>query len=106
MLKAYYIIGGVTPVHKIINLLEEHSVDFDDYTARDGSHSSLTLYLNVENFKQAKQWFDMVTDVLWKTIWKQVDGGFTSVGVEENNEEYYDEEGRDFKEWEEELCEE
>ena len=101
MLKAYYIIGGVTPVHRVVDLLKEHSIVFDEYTARDGSQSSLTLYKNVEDFKQAKEWFDTITDVLWKTLWKQVDG-FSATGVEENGAEYYDEEGRDFKQWEEE----
>ena len=106
-MKAYYVIGGVSPVEDIVSLLKENGVEFDEYEAKDGSWSVLTLYRIVDDFPHAKTWIDGVTKVLWDTLWKMVEGGHTVVGcVGEDGEEYFDDDGLDFSGWESEYGDE
>jgi len=103
-MKAYYLIGGVTPVEQIVELFKDNDIQFDEFEAKDTSHSVVTFYKkDIDDFKQAKVWFDGVTKFLWATIWKAVDGGHTCVGcVDNEGDEFYDDEGRDYSEWEQE----
>ena len=105
-MKAYYLIGGVTPVEKIVELFKENNINFDNYEAKDGSHSVLTIYKKVDDFKQAKSFIDNITNFLWATIWKTVEGGHTCIGcVDDNGDEFFNDEGMDYSEWESELDE-
>jgi hypothetical protein len=85
----------------------ESGIKIDEYEAKDGQQSRLTLYRYVDGFEQAKAFIDAVNQFLWKTVYKEVEGGFDVCGVEELVDgqwsEYYDDEDRDFRQWEDEL---
>ena len=110
-LRAYYLIGGITPVSELQRRFEvESGIKIDEYEAKEGQQSRLTLHRKVDGFEEAKTFIGAVNRFLWKTVYKKVEGGFDACGVEEDTpdgwEEYYDGEDRDFKEWEENLKEE
>lgn len=105
-MRAYYTIGGVSPIHQLAGLFEEHKdeLEYDAYHAQECVRSSLTVERNVDNFPQAKAFFDRITAFLWDVIWQDIEGGYSVCGcANEDDEEIEDEEGRDYKEWEEEY---
>lgn len=103
-MKAYYMIGGVSPIHQLVELFEENknTLNYDGYSAQECVRSNFSVFCEVEDFTQAKAFFDRITAFLWDTIWQDIEGGYSTCGCcNEDDEEVEDEEGRDYKEWEE-----
>ena len=102
-MKAYYGIGGITPVHQLAEFFEEHkdTLKYDAYEAQESVRSSFTISREVKTFKEAKAFFDRITKLLWDTIWKEVDGGYTYCGCcNKDGEEIENDDGNDYTAWE------
>ena len=102
-MKAYYGIGGITPVHQLAEFFEgnKDTLKYDAYEAQESDRSMFKVSCEVETFFEAKAFFDRITKLLWDTIWKEVDGGYTYCGCcNEEDEEVEDDDGNDYSTWE------
>ena len=106
-IRAYYGVGGVSPIESVRAILKEHGIEFDDWSGVSGKRSTVTFMKNIRDkddvFTEAHAFIDKIKRLLKKTLWKKVDGGYTYVGVEimKNNEwyEYHNKDGNDYVAW-------